>query len=391
MDKWEGKIVLEAGLAATVNVSMKVGATSTTVTVGDVSPMVDTSTPTVAEHVNRLRIEQFPVNDAMGLVALTVPGFEGGASGPRAYGLRNDSTEYTVDGGPASDRSEGGAQGAAPEATYISEIQIDTLDSSARYNRPGTVVVVTKSGTNSLHGQAYETNEDNSVAGVARQRQSTFTNPPFLINNLFGAAVGGPVILPRIYHGRNKTFFYFAASKYYLRQTTSESTTVPTAANRNGDFAGLTNASLQPITIYDPYSTGSKANNYDRSPFPGNQIPITMESPLAKYLYSITPLPNMPNVNPAAGSNWIGGAPTYQNRDAQILRLDHTISERDRIFVRLQSGNRTIASVSGTTAPLLNSTTNLTYNIYPDHNGVAGWTHVFITDLVQRVSVQRFL
>src|ERR1700733_10218281 len=73
MEKWEGKIVLEAGLSAEVNVSLKVGATSVTVTVGDVSPMVDTSTPTVSERLDRSRIDQLPVNDAMGLVALTVP------------------------------------------------------------------------------------------------------------------------------------------------------------------------------------------------------------------------------------------------------------------------------------------------------------------------------
>jgi hypothetical protein len=377
MEKWEGHIVLEAGLAAEVNVSLKVGSAATKITVGDVSPMVDTSSPTISERLDRARIEQLPVNDAMGLVALTTPGFEGGGSGPRAYGLRNDSTELTIDGGPNTDRSEGGTQGAAPESTYIAEVQVDTLDSSAKYNRPGTVVVVTKSGTNSLHGQAYEANEDNSVAGVARQRQATSNTPPFLVQNLFGASVGGPVILPKIYHGKNRTFFFFDASKYYLRQTTSISTSVPTAANRNGDFSGLTNASLQPITIYNPYSTGNAANSYTRAPFPNAQIPITMESPLAKYLYNITPLPTN-NQNPATGNNWIGVFHTYQNRDAQVLRLDHNISEKDRVFVRLMSGNRLIATPSSTTsAPLTGNTTNLTYNIYPDHDGVAGWTHVF--------------
>lgn len=377
MDKWEGHIVLEAGLAATVNVVLKVGSASTKITVGDVTPMVDTSSPTISERLDRARIEQFPVNDAMSLVSSTTPGFEGGASGPRAYGLRNDSTELTVDGGPQTDRSEGGTQGAAPEATYIAEVQVDTLDSSARYNRPGTVVVVTKSGTNALHGQLYEANEDNSVAGVARQRQSTSNTPPFLVLNLFGGSVGGPVILPKIYNGKNRTFFFFDASQYYLRQLTSISTSVPTVANRNGDFSGLTNANLQKITLYNPYTTGSAANNYLRTPFPNNQIPTTMESPLARYLYGITPLPTS-NQNPATGNNWIGGAHTFQNRDAQILRFDHTLTDRDRMFVRLQSGNRTIASNSGSNgAPLLNNTTNLVYNIYPSHDGVVSWTHTF--------------
>src|SRR3984893_14428504 len=132
METWEGEIVLQAGLAAEVHASLRVGAASTQVTVGDVTPMIDTSTPTISERLDRARIEQFPVNDAMGLVGSTTPGFEGGGSSPRAYGLRNDSTELTVDGGPQTDRSQGGTQGAAPEATHISEVQVNTLDSSAR-------------------------------------------------------------------------------------------------------------------------------------------------------------------------------------------------------------------------------------------------------------------
>ena len=205
--------------------------------------------------------------------------------------------------------------------------------------------------------------------------------PPFLVENLFGGSVGGPVIIPRVYHGKNKTFFYFDASKYYLRQTTSVSTSVPTATNRDGNFAGLTNANLQNITVYNPYSTGSATNSYSRTPFPMSNIPITMESPLAKYLYSITPLPTN-NRNPATGDNWIGVFHTYQNRDAQILRLDHNISERDRVFVRLMSGNRIIETPSTTTsAPLVNNTTNVTFSNYPDHDGAAGWTHVFSPSL----------
>jgi len=378
METWEGQIVLQAGLAAEVHASLRVGAASTQVTVGDVTPMIDTSTPTISERLDRARIEQFPVSDAMGLVGSTTPGFEGGGSSPRAYGLRNDSTELTVDGGPQSDRSEGGTQGAAPEATYISEVQVNTLDSSAKFNRPGTVIVVTKSGTNALHGQAYEANQDNSVAGVARQRQSTFTTPPFLIQNLFGASVGGPVYIPKIYNGKNRTFFFFDFSEYFLRQLTSISTSVPTAANRNGDFSGLTNASLQHITLYNPYTTSDAANNYARQPFPNNQIPASMESPLAKYLYGITPLPTLPGVNFAAGNNWIAGAHTFQNRNGQILRVDHNISDKDRLFARFQLGRRVIASNSGGNgAPILNDATNLVYNIYPDRNGVLSWTHSF--------------
>ncbi len=376
METWEGSVLLQAGLAATVDVKLKIGATATQITVGDVTPMVDVTTPTVSERLDRARIEQFPVNDVMGLVQTTTPGFEGGGSAPRAYGLRNDSAELTVDGAPASDRSEGGTQSAAPESTYVQEVQVNTINSSARYNRPATVVVVTKSGSNKVHGQAYESNQDNSVAGVARQRQNTFTQAPFLIQNLLGAAVGGPVYIPKLYDGRKRTFFFFDFSRYYLRQRTSISTSVPTAAERNGDFSALTDGALRPVTLYDPYSTGA-APTYARMPFPGNRIPSSRQAPLAKYLYSITPLPTLADVNPAAGSNWIGGAKTFQDRNAEMLRIDHTFSEKDRFFARTQRASRLTASNSGTGAPLLGDTTNLTYNMYPDRNGVLSWTHTF--------------
>src|SRR5581483_9100037 len=121
---------------------------------------------------------------------------------------------------------------------------------------------------------------------------------------------------------------------------------------------------------------GPASADYSRTPCPNNQIPSTMLSPLAKYLYSITPLPTAPGVNPQVGNNWISGFPAFQNRDGEILRLDHTISDNDHVFVRLSRGSRTIASPSTTTsAPLTNNTTNLTYNIYPDRNGVISWTH----------------
>ena len=84
MEAWEGTLVLEAGLAATVDFTLKVGSMATQVTVGDVTPMVDMTTPTISERLDRQRIEQFPVNDAMGLVGSTTPGFEGGNSAPRA-------------------------------------------------------------------------------------------------------------------------------------------------------------------------------------------------------------------------------------------------------------------------------------------------------------------
>jgi hypothetical protein len=121
-----------------------------------------------------------------------------------------------------------------------------------------------------------------------------------LIRNEFGGSAGGPVILPtfglngkKVYDGHNRTFFFVSREQLYFRQGFTTSFSVPTAAQRQGNFAGLATNTGLPITLYDP-NTGNvqTINNRPitvRSPFPGNIIPLTRESPLAKYVYSITP------------------------------------------------------------------------------------------------------
>ena len=88
-------------------------------------------------------------------------------------------------------------------------MQIETNNSSAKFTRPTTIVMSSKSGTNQVHGALFYTNR-NSGYGVARQRQDNFTKPPYLNRNEFGGSVGGPVYIPKIYNGRNRTFFFFS-------------------------------------------------------------------------------------------------------------------------------------------------------------------------------------
>src|SRR6202034_4101389 len=96
------------------------------------------------------------------------------------------------------------------------------------------------------------------------------------VRNEFGASVGGPIVIPKVYDGRNKSFFFFAYERFSLRQAANELVTVPTAAMRNGDFSGLVNSSGVLQQLYDPNSTGA---GLQRTPFPNNQIPILRESP----------------------------------------------------------------------------------------------------------------
>src|SRR5207247_11457621 len=136
----------------------------------------------------------------------TVPGQEG----TRAFGLRDFSFEMVLDGAALADRySWNTVTARQPGLDSVQEFRVENNASSAKFSRPTSIIVTTKGGTNTIHGALFETNR-NSGLGVARQRQDTFLKPPFLNRNEFGASAGGPVYIPKLYDGKNKTFWFFS-------------------------------------------------------------------------------------------------------------------------------------------------------------------------------------
>jgi hypothetical protein len=289
METWKGGLTLVAGQQAAVEIVLKPGATATSVTVaGDVTPMLTTTSATIATVVERQRIEQLPLNGRFitTLLGLTTPGVESG-SVPRVYGLRY-ATELLQDGAVLENREWQSIPARPPGLDTIGEFRSETNNSSAKLNRPGTFMLTTKSGTNEIHGAAFETAR-NSGLGVARARQDFYDKPPHLVRNEFGVSAGGPVFIPKVYNGKNKTFFFFAYEGYQLRSAATRSIAVPTPAFREGDFSALADAQGRRFTIYDPLTTNT--TTWTRTPFPENRLPIGRQSPLAKYLYSVTPGP----------------------------------------------------------------------------------------------------
>ncbi len=213
----------------------------------------------------------------------------------------------------------------------MQEAKVETLNSSAQFATPATAILTTKSGTNGIHGSAFETARNNAI-GIARARQNpaNFAAPHF-VRNEWGASVGGPISIPKVYDGKNKSFFFFAWERFSLRQASNELVTVPTVAMRNGDFSGLVNgAGIQQI-LYDPNTT--QAGTLQRTPFPNNQIPITRESPLAKTLYAATPLPQTAD-NPLVNSNFNAVNNVKQTVPNTTVRLDHVFNQNNRMYFR---------------------------------------------------------
>jgi hypothetical protein len=382
MQQWQGQVLLQVGQQAVVNPSLQVARAAEQVTVaGDVTPLVTTTSPTLATIVERARIEQLPLNGRaiQNLLTVTVPGLEGSATQPRVYGLRDSAMEFVQDGVPLDDRNTGQLQARPPGLDTVQEFRIETSVPSAKLDRPANAILSTRSGTNELHGAAFETGR-NSGFGVARQRQDTFSKAPHLVRNEFGAAAGGPVIIPKLYNGKNRTFIFGAWEESRLRQASTTQSAVWTEPMRQGDFSGLFDSAGRRVTLYDPWSVGA-GPNYTKVPYQNNQLPIAKLSPLAKYVYSVTPLPTAPGVNPLVASNFFGLAPLIQDTRTLTFRADHRINDKNQIFGRYSRGQndliqRRAFNTAGNPITLDNLWNRETF-WERSGTGMISWTHVF--------------
>jgi hypothetical protein len=220
----------------------------------------------VATIVERARIEQLPLNgrSIQTLLQIAVPGLEGSSSQPKVYGLRDSAMDLVQDGVNLQDRNTGAIQSRPPGLDTIQEFRVETAVSSATLNRPASAIMITRSGTNDVHGSAFLTGR-NSGFGVARQRQDTFTKAPHLVRNEFGASLCGPVVLSKLYRGKNRTFFFAAWEEMRNRQASTTTSAVWTDAMRQGDFSGLIDGQNRRITLYDPWSVNGGPNLVENS------------------------------------------------------------------------------------------------------------------------------
>ncbi|MBS1857314.1 MAG: TonB-dependent receptor [Acidobacteria bacterium] len=415
MKTWEGEILLETGRTVDIEPVLAPGQVNETVVVNETIPLVTTTDPTDATTLDARRIQELPINgrDMNTLLADVTPGVEQVIDvngGVRSAGMMVYSTNYVQDGAASNNREFGGSMNLSG-LEAVGEVRVETSTSNAKYSSPASVIVTTKGGTNQYHAAVYETVRNNAF-GVARARQDVNYNGspyqvPKLIRNEFGGSIGGPVYLPtfglngkKVYNGHNRTFFFFSREGQELRQGISKDFKVPTAAMRSGDFSQLYDSAGRFITLYDPMTSATVAisstrHTTQRLPFPGNIIPVTRESPLAKYIYGITPLPT-DITNPLVTTNLkqvvaTNGLPNQSNNPSTV-RLDHRFSERDNIFVKFNGGNLYTnfqGTGSATGAPTLGLEANQTYLLMDALTGAFSWTHLFSNSLFMETNGNR--
>lgn len=219
-----------------------------------------------------------------------------------------------------------------PPVDAVQEYRIETASFKAEDSRAsgGNITLTTKSGTNQLHGSAFDYYQS-QVLDANTWRNNQFGAPKSIYHrNDFGINAGGPVYLPKIYNGKDKTYFYFAYEGYRFPQTSGvATTTIPTQAMIGGDFSGWKpNGTLAPI--YDPSTTTPDGNGgYTRQMFVGNRIPGSKLSPLAQNIAKYYPAPNLPGVV----NNYLetgAGAKSLIN-NAFLVKFDQNFGSRNKL------------------------------------------------------------
>ena len=349
-EEWLGTFNLDVGQNAVVNPTLTVGSTKVVVEVNAAAAPIETQSGAVGDLKESAQIRDLPLNGRQigNLFDLTA-GVESGAGGARVNGMKVGALDINLDGATLVNRFGGGIVSVQPGIETVQEFTIQTVGSDARYDQPSTVIMATRSGTNQIHGAGYEYLRDNTVVGATRLRTDPVGSAfhlPELIRNEFGGYLSGPVYIPHLYNGKNKSFWFFDYEALRSNQRYSSFATppvVPTAAMWNGDLSNAFDPSTnRPLTIYDPTTTNPVT--FARTPFTNNQIPGPM-SPTAMELKSLTALPTNNN-NPYVAGNFNGTFPDIQSNGSPTIKWDQNISDKDRLSVRYTRASET-ATIEG--------------------------------------------
>jgi outer membrane receptor protein involved in Fe transport len=356
------------------NITLAVGQAVQTVSVSAAALLLDTEAANQAQLIQNQQINDMPLNgrDVLQLAQLSAgvtPVISGMSSPASSWtgtqvvsvmigGLREDDTSYLYDG-IETRNAWYGADGLLPSPDNVQEFKVEQSGSSAAFGDGGAfITMVTKSGTNQIHGSAFEFVRNNAMN--AKNYFSTVI-PPFH-QNQFGASFGGPI-------KKNKMFYFGNYEGFRLISSVDVFNNVPTAAMLKGDFSADTAQLVNPKNLVDPVLGGYK-------PFPGNQVPSQYWDSVGQQILALFPAPNGSFTGGTTNYHYL--ASTINNWDQESGRFDYTISSKDNIFVRFtnQQQTQTVTDVTKWRA-----------KVYPSDpkNLAVGWTRVISPSIVNNV------
>ncbi|MCL5744687.1 MAG: carboxypeptidase-like regulatory domain-containing protein, partial [Acidobacteria bacterium] len=354
-------ITLSVDQMARIDIVLELGTVSEAIEVTGAAPLVEQETSALGQVVDNSKVVNVPINgrNPFKLLQLTT----NVVSMPSSYGQfkdipvnTQDDAAFSINGGRAFTNElliDGipSTTGVANQITTIpnvdstQEFKVQSSNLSAEWGRfgGGVINVSTRSGTNELHGSLYEFLRNSAFdANDFFNKRAGSDIPAFRLNQ-FGYAVGGPVVLPKLYNGKNRTFFFTDYQGTRWRRGNVYLQTVPTALQREGDFSRTFTQTGQQMIVYDPRTTRpdpAKPGAFIRTPFPENRIQKSDMDPVALKLMSFYPAPNTTGNAVTGANNYISNAGNSIDQANTTTRIDHSVTDNWRTFGRF-SVNRT--------------------------------------------------
>ena len=343
------KVEVRIGDRLELDFTLEVGGLEETITVAGGAPLLETRTASQGQVIDEKRIQLMPLSDGnpftlTRLAAGTVytgdlkfsrPFDNAGTSAITSNGAAGGN-EFTLDGSP--NMAHGRRAAFVPPAGAVQEFKVETatFDAQQGHTAGATVNVTMKAGTNQFRGDGYYHYRDETLGKNDFFLERAGRPKDTLDYKRFGGTFGGPVDLG-FYNGRNKTFFFSAFEWLYDQFPEPGQFTVPTEAQRNGDFSALLPLGIQ---IYDPATARLVNGQVRRDPFPGNVIPADRISPVAREMLKYFPLPNQAG-NAQGQNNFLSNNPRGDDFYSANFRFDHQFNNNNKTFVRYSRNNRT--------------------------------------------------
>jgi hypothetical protein len=335
-----------------LDITLEVGTIDQSVTVSAEASMLDTASSSTGQVINQRQLENMPINGraplvlaqlAFGVTPNSDPKFSrpfdnSGPSGFSMGGAPNQSNELLIDGSPDTTRNLRVAYNPPPDA--VQEVKVETFQTDAAYGHTGggTVNVVMRGGTNSVHGSAYDFNQVSKLAATPWFTNRAGQKKSQLIFNQWGMSAGGPIWIPKVVNGKDKLFWFFSYEGIHDAFPEPQVGTVATAAERGGDFSQLLSVGAN-YAIYDPLTGVQNGSRVQRTPFQNNVIPTNRLSPVAKNLLSFIPLPNQTGQRDG-NNNYLSDSVRRDVFDGELGRFDYNISDRHKLFYNFRHNYR---------------------------------------------------
>ena len=339
-----------------LRIRLEVGSVSETIEVKGGTPLLETATSSIGQILDQRRLDELPSRGGNPLeferLALGTANMAnlrtqrasspGSASNITVNGTGTFTTQYNIDGVSNTTNDQGRGYGRvafSPPSGAVSEfkMQSNPYDATVGHSYGPVVNISTRGGSNEYHGNLYYFAKNSAFDAMNFFDNKAGLSKVVYQDHRYGVTVGGPVFIPKVYNGRNKTFFFYSweESRFLQPATTNQTSTVPTQAERDGDFSALLKLGSS-YQIYNPFSTraASTPGRYQRDPFAGNIIPKSLLTPLGQNLVDIYPQPNQPALADGRNNYYFPDLRS-QNFNSHMVRVDQAFNQNHRMFVRL--------------------------------------------------------